>query len=411
MRTSRILLLATIVLITGALAGVSSAYAVEFTGLCNEAPTEDVYCPGEYHPEGTEILASSEVTISSNLISFEVTCESTVEGVTLAERGEPLLAAEVTNLTFDLCTRTGGGECIVTPIALPYQASFLANEEALGDGTMFVYGTGSPPAVTLSSCGIGSGCTLAVAENDELIEEGGVNLARVAVAGGSPATLTANAVELNGGICGTATWSATYTVSAPTPLFVVPQPSVKLCQKNEKPCTAIYPSGTTLEALGLPNASFEYVFKKVKTKVECGASKLVGSTTAKEGLAYVPGKTSTLEFTKCSSGCTVEALNTPYRMEISPAGKGNGVMLLTKEAAGSPKLKINCPGHACAYEAGTIPGSIAGGVAPKYNVNQKLPLLVVGESHMDCSGELVFVHSWGFIEPKVGGIPTMWVTY
>jgi hypothetical protein len=190
-------------LATVACVGAGSASA---TVLCNVPSPCEVTAT---YPAETTVKASleegTESVLSSSLGNVKCTASS-AEGKTTKESGEPL-PGEITALSFSGC-KFGETSCTVTTKNLPYAASVKATS---GDnGTLTVENGGSGTPSVFVECKGAISCTYAVPALE--------------AKGGAPAKLIAKEVtltKLEGLLCPkTSTWSATYVVSAPKPVYV-----------------------------------------------------------------------------------------------------------------------------------------------------------------------------------------------
>jgi hypothetical protein len=189
-------------------AGPGSASASE---LCS---TNTSPCTGTIYGRHTTITAALPMNGSvlfTNSI-FNVTCKkSTMSGetTTAGSVGNPVVA-EIKTLTFNECKETAGITCTAAPANLPYAASISAN--GAGNGSLFVTSSGpGNPSIQLN-CGPLLNCVLS---------KPSISLT---IAGGNPATVTANAVPMNraGPFCPTfAELTAVWEITAPKPFFVV----------------------------------------------------------------------------------------------------------------------------------------------------------------------------------------------
>lgn len=191
-----------------AFAGAASASASE---LCS---TNTSPCTGTKYGVGTALEATSTsavLTTTGGFINPTVTCtHSAVKGsVTNAGGKGSNVVGTINSLTFTSCSYSGG-KCTVTSTGTPYLATGTATGGGNGTLTVENDGSGNPGASVacegLPVCSYSSGDV------------------SMSVTGGNPAKIVANKVLLTGGSfpCPTdATWTATYTVLKPSPLFIV----------------------------------------------------------------------------------------------------------------------------------------------------------------------------------------------
>jgi hypothetical protein len=188
--------------------GAGSASATE---LCS---TNTSPCTGTKYGAGTTIFAQlkagTQATLTTNVTN--VHCKkSTVHGHTSNAGGKGVaVTGTITSLTFTECATTGGQQCTVSAVKLPYKASIVATGG--GNGTLSVQsdGSGNPGATVV--CGFLINCTFSTAN------------ATLGVTGGNPAIAKANGIALarEGGFCPSqSTWDAEYEVTTPKPLFIV----------------------------------------------------------------------------------------------------------------------------------------------------------------------------------------------
>jgi hypothetical protein len=158
---------------------------------------------GKFEYSGNITGTSTNATLSTNLANVECS-DSATTIVANSSTGAPILG-EVTALSFTGCrTEVTLIPCTVTVKNLPYNASLegktLSVTDAVGAGAKVVCGT-------VLSC--------------EFL----TTAATLAITNGSPTVAVAKEVALSheaGAICPeTATWSATYSVTAPTGLTVL----------------------------------------------------------------------------------------------------------------------------------------------------------------------------------------------
>jgi hypothetical protein len=185
--------------------GATSASAVT---LCEE-PEET--CGSPYEGKTTikaALKSGTKAVLNSSLGKVEC-AKSNSEGITDSTSGSPL-TGDITELKFTECF-LGATACTVTTINLPYEAALTHTAGTLnGIMTVTKPGDGAPGAEV--ECGALIDCTF-TADGIELNANGG-NPGQIVA---SNETLTIGAI----GICPTfATWTATYDVSTPNPVYV-----------------------------------------------------------------------------------------------------------------------------------------------------------------------------------------------
>jgi hypothetical protein len=191
-----------------AFAGAASASASE---LCS---TNTSPCTGTKYGAGTTLEAtstSSVLTTSGGFINPVVTCtHSALKGSVTNAGGKGLnVVGTINSLTFTGCTYSGG-KCTMTATGTSYLATGIATGG--GNGILTVEkDTGGVPGASVSCEGL---LTCDYSSSD----------ISFSLTGGNPAKIVANKVLLSGGAfpCPTqASWTATWTVLKPSPLFLV----------------------------------------------------------------------------------------------------------------------------------------------------------------------------------------------
>jgi hypothetical protein len=198
---------------------VGAGTASAATQIC-KVNTETPACSeANQYPSGTALKAglkagtSAKLTTAGALINPTITCTvSSVAGKTTANSGTPL-PGEVTAMSFSGCTNSfNGKKCTPKTLNLPYPASVTtAASGIMGNGEMNV----EDPS--------GAGVEMACEELPTCTYT--TTAITLDVIGGTPAEVIANEEKLNklsGISCPTeAKWTATYTVSEPSTLFVI----------------------------------------------------------------------------------------------------------------------------------------------------------------------------------------------
>jgi hypothetical protein len=173
-------------------------------------------CPaGSEYVSGTivkaRLLSPEKAVLTTNLATVECSISES-EGKSTATSGNPL-PGTITNLTFKECKTTGGVECTVTTVNLPYNAAIAASGAGNGTLTAKSGGKGNPGATVV--CASVIKCTFTTAS------------AVLGIEGGEPAMLQAENIVLSqaGEICPTmSTWTAPYEVTAPTKAWIEASP-------------------------------------------------------------------------------------------------------------------------------------------------------------------------------------------
>lgn len=346
----------------GALALLATLAAVQVgsasaTALC--AAEESPCDPLEAYPSGTALKGSAtNAELKSSL--FDIKCsESTIAGETTAGEGTPL-PGKVTELHFSNCAAEST-PCSITTIHTPYAANTELTSGFNGETKLESSGSGTPGASATCS---GITCTY--------VGKPGLTL----TAGSSP-TLAVSAAKLEregGLLCPTsATWTATYTLSEPAPLFVTAQQKVAptaLCQsapeniggvlkckkgdgyKGEVTGTA-WNSPVKLEAQNNTGAHY--------ADIECTTAGLVGKfentgfSVATEGITSLTldngPKTPCTSTLKGNPNVTVTWKNFnwdeshfSYRQATEPQGR-----LFFAKNKGDPRLELTFGAEQCEY--------------------------------------------------------------
>jgi hypothetical protein len=187
-----------------ALIGAGTASA---TKLCSENTSP---CPaGNTYGKGTSIkaqlVAGTKSVMSSGFVTIECS-ESTMSGKTTSAGGGAgvPVTGEITSVTWKSCKTSSGSSCTASSLGTPWPAE--------------VSGSGGSGTMTVSNAGGKFTCTVTC--------EYSTKSASVSVTGGNPAIIKANSVGFSkiGGsfLCSSsASWSGTYEVTTPKPVFVV----------------------------------------------------------------------------------------------------------------------------------------------------------------------------------------------
>ncbi len=192
-----------------AVVGAGTASATE---LCSTATTP---CSGTKYGSGTKIDASLVAGTNAVLVTSltTVTCTaSTIKGETTSAGGSGATAVtgKITELSFTGCTRTGGEKCTVTQTSVGNVSVTGGSASTTGS---FNFNVTSKTGANVT-CGFFINCTFSTSS---------ATLAGKNQTTGRP-TVKAESISLarEGGICpSTSTWTASYEVTEPTPLFVV----------------------------------------------------------------------------------------------------------------------------------------------------------------------------------------------
>jgi hypothetical protein len=199
-----------------AAAVLAAAYLASPAGavtLCKEAKNP---CPeASRYPAGTKISGALkekthwDVTTSIGTVTCTVSNFSETSNAT---SGNPHVST-LTSITFTGCT-LGSTKCTVVALHLPWKVTRTSGFLGIGNGTKVIESDGSGTPQYKVECGSFMNCTF------------GSSSISFSTTGGSPARETVNqSLEREGGLCpSTATWTAEYTISAPSPLFITAEP-------------------------------------------------------------------------------------------------------------------------------------------------------------------------------------------
>jgi hypothetical protein len=216
----------------------ATAETIEATVLCAEETTESNACEGESYGAGSPLTASSSEAVMQVLIfgiPFSVKCTaSEFEGESTEDFDEsPLHETAESGMTFGGCKTSLGNSCEVSAVNLPYGGEFLREDGSPGDGRFFLFDGSAEVAAGISVACAGSppiSCTYEVNETSPEVDSGATRLASLAIEGGAEPTATASAVAMKAasGTCpgSSPTFSATYRIEAPAPMFVGKRPVV-----------------------------------------------------------------------------------------------------------------------------------------------------------------------------------------
>jgi hypothetical protein len=383
-RSPRPALIALVVLAAlAATALAAAAPASASTVLCNHAYT---FCPeSNTYASGTAIkAASSSVKIATNLGNVECS-ESSLEGKTTGAS-----AAELTAWTLGKCV-LGKGSCTATTELLPYSGSFVGEN---GNGSLTISGNGGEAGWKVT-CGGLINCKLRF--NPAL-----------AATGGNPAQLAASEKTMTrtGGICPSyAKFTATYTVTAPQPVYLErpqseeppPPTGTVFCKANELPCSAgnQYPKGTAFSAALAPGTKVQ-----ISTDLgnwECEASTFSGETTGLAGKP-LPATVGSISFGSCllgGSGCTVAYEGLPYSASFTytEGSAGNGAFDIS-----NVQYILSCGSivRNCTLKAEDDHFTVTGGGPAVLETNQEFKPLH-GEK---CPGHLTFKAKYQLSSPS-----------
>jgi hypothetical protein len=358
-----------------AIAGATSAIASK-TVLCKASGT---YCSeANTYASGTTLKAtSSNVKIETDIGT--VSCsESTLEGKTSAASGEPL-AAEISSWSVGGCKTNGSCQSSAAE-HLPASGSIAHSSGS--NGTLSLKGSGGEVGWYFKKCGTNFSCHL----NFE---------PTLSATGGNPATLSVNqSMKSNGGlVCPSAsTFTATFTVSSPQPLYVeVPQSEepheegVVLCSANEEPCGHgnVYASGTKFEASLAPGT--EAVIEDDAVGVRhCSSSSLGGETTA-EAAEPLPAKITSFGLSGCVRGgesCTITPEGVPYTAAFGPSLFEPERRLLVVDGL---KFHMNCGSTiSCTLRMQEAQFELSGGSPATLRISESLELVsgtLCGKNH------------------------------
>lgn len=209
----------------------------------------------------------------------------------------------------------------------------------------------------------------------------------------------------NGSLAGVAILSASIGED-PDPLTVEAQKMTMLC--HELACKTVFAAGTVLKGAGTGKAVFNYKIGGNPVKAECAESAIQSTTNAEEDL-FLPATTSVLSFNMCG-GCAVVAANLNYKTTIKGLGGGNGSFQMLQSGNKPIKIEIKtCNGETCIYERIAMVGTLTGGEPASLTLT-KTPFNVLGKgSGANCGTPLEVTNTYQFSEPKVGGVPKVFV--
>jgi len=203
MKNMKILGLCTLAVMAAmAFVGAGTASATKLCSV-NTSP-----CPaGNTYGKGTSIKAQLPAGTNSVMASgfVTITCSSSsMSGKTTSEGGAGAVTGEISSVTWKNCT-SGLGSCTASALNTPWKVEVSGSG---GSGTMTVNKPGGK-----FTCG-GVTCEYEASK------------ASVSANGGNPATIKASGVSFSkiGGsfLCSSsASWTSTYEVTSPNPLFVV----------------------------------------------------------------------------------------------------------------------------------------------------------------------------------------------
>jgi hypothetical protein len=338
--------------------GASSASA---TALC--VAEQEVCKRVNVYPKGTSVVATTaEAKFKTSL--FTITCtESKAEGKITVEDGSPM-SGQITALSFDKCE----GGCLVKMTNLPYAASI---EWTGGDDGAFIAKEGEKGAISAAiSCPLVFSCTYAT---------GAVELS---AQGGEPGELIANEEGLTkvSGTCPEeVTWTATYSVTTPKPVYVAKAVAgAKLCKTvpEKSGGTLKCPAGQGFSGAvsGKLEAGKQATFTSTKGKsgtVSCSEAPLSGAFSEK-AVATEPLSITFKSGGDCTSTLsgnptvTVEMLPQPFDaagFEYVGQTAPESALWFTRAAGGpEPTLKFTSGVEECFYEITTSSLPVTNGV-------------------------------------------------
>jgi hypothetical protein len=387
-------------------AGVFTASA-SATALCE---VTGAVCPeGKPYPSNTTVKGTRKapvnVILNTNIATMECTASSWA-AETVADQNGELSTGGVSTWTFGGCSQVAPFVPGCTPAAtgLPYALGAIATTP--GNGTL-VFAPGLGSLAMKVACGLIE-CTFTF------------NELPLKVTGAATATASLSTTEMTfaGPKCPkTATLSAEYEITAPTPLFIAGEvaPPV-LCQENKVPCPAlkVLGLGTALKAELGANFKFSYVFNGTKKEPSCTSSKIVGEVTALG--RPISGAISKWEFPGgCGGGlCETTAQKLPYEFEIERTGGGNGTITWSSGGGGGPAVKLKCPGlfEECIYGATEFSFKLEGSAtAPRFYSPTKISLKRESGSSLLCSETATWEGVGGEeVKFKITSPPELFVT-
>jgi hypothetical protein len=232
--------------------------------------------------------------------------------------------------------------------------------------------------------------------------------------GGNPASLTATEVSLaktsnteSGCTTGAATFSATYSVDAPKPLYVSPpKPWTTLCKTQEPLCETanLYPSATALTASST-NAAIALLAAGVPAQIACTESSFTAATTS-QGSAPLPASVSAWTLGGCKetfagTSCTATTEALPYGGAISHSAGSDGIFAIGTGGTGQPGWRVKCPAvnHDCTYRF--EPNMSLKGGNPATLTAATIPLTKTSNTEWGCTaGPSTFSATYNVSAPK-----------
>jgi hypothetical protein len=152
--------------------------------------------------------------------------------------------------------------------------------------------------------------------------------------------------------------------------------ATELCANST--CGEVYESGQVVEATLVDEGTLTIATNL--GSVVCTESSLGGKTTAKTGTP-LPGEVTSASYGGCklgATGCTVSAVNLPYKASVEETGEGNGTFTLESGGGGNPGAKAVCGALiSCTGTAAKESLSVTGG-GPAYMSAKEIALTLSG---------------------------------
>lgn len=342
-----------------ALAGTTSAFANETT-LCK---AEQSYCPeSSRYASGTALKAVSTNVQLSDPYGNILSCESVLEGKTTAASGQPL-SAEFPTWTLENC-KAGweNNESCTTSAAQHLPASAAISVGTPPNGTAALTGSGGEVGwkVTCESAGV----------------EGTFSFnPTLAFEGGNPGHLAATkqAMKCKGFCLLSPTFTASYTITSPQPVYVSrTNPETVLCKVSD-PCpkASVYPSGTKFEAVLAKGTKAEI---RSNHTISCTSGTISGETSAESSEKGLPAKIWVFSLTGCTwlegQPCQNESQALPWSTTFTR----NAETLKSYMEVGGFNWRWLCEatGVDCKFSAPTLKFEMTGGSPATLNVSQSL---------------------------------------
>jgi hypothetical protein len=192
-----------------AMAFVGAGSASAAVSLCkvNESPCKEA----NRIAAGTEIaseLAEGEAVLTG---AITIKCKkSTVKGKVTRNNGTENPLGEITSATWTECVNGSGTKCTVTALHLNWKAEITENVAHTNNMKVTGISNGNPGA-EVKGC-VPFTCTVTAAEVNLKIQDS-------SLFANGPARIFAEK-EPFAGTCGNTTWTATYKITTPNPLYI-----------------------------------------------------------------------------------------------------------------------------------------------------------------------------------------------